>query len=196
MSEDASGGESAGRHEKATALETGNGARPRAPQVGTEKLSRGRTITEADVVSFSALTGDWHPQHSDAEWAARSRFGERVAHGMLVLSFAVGLVDFDPERVIALRGFESATFKRPVRIGDTIRVHSRVQQVRAVDDEHLMIGFGWRIVNQDQKLVARARVEALWRLPLAPAPGRLAGAGGDAAGAALADEPYADAVLL
>ena len=56
----------------------------------------------------------------------RGRFGERVAHGMLVLSYAVGLMPFDPERVVALRGLESVTFKRPVRIGDTIRVRSRV----------------------------------------------------------------------
>jgi 3-hydroxybutyryl-CoA dehydratase len=196
MSENAEGGQNAGGHETARTLETGNGARPRAPQVGTEKLSRGRTITEADVVSFAALTGDWHPQHADAEWAARSRFGERVAHGMMVLSFAVGLINFDPERVVALRGLESATFKRPVRIGDTIRVHSRVQRVRPVDDEHLMIDFGWRIVNQDEKLVARARVEALWRLPVTPVPGRPAGASADAAGAVTADEPYVDAVLL
>ncbi len=44
-------------------------------------VSRGRTITEADVVQFAALTGDLHPQHTDAAWAASSRFGERVAHG-------------------------------------------------------------------------------------------------------------------
>ena len=46
-----------------------------------------------------ALTGDFHPQHVDAEWAAESPFGERIAHGLLVLSYAAGLVPFDPERV-------------------------------------------------------------------------------------------------
>ena len=59
--------------------------------------TRGRTITEADLVSFSALTGDWHPQHADAAWAAESPFGERIAHGMLVLSYAVGLLPIDPD---------------------------------------------------------------------------------------------------
>ena len=58
--------------------------------------SRGRTITEADIVGFSALTGDWHPQHSDAEWAARSQFRERIAHAMPVPSCAVRLVPLDP----------------------------------------------------------------------------------------------------
>jgi 3-hydroxybutyryl-CoA dehydratase len=188
MSENAGGDETADGSDGVTAL-AGNGSGPRPPQVGTEKLSRGRTITESDVVSFAALTGDWHPQHADAEWAARSRFGERVAHGMMVLSFAVGLVDFDPERVVALRGLESATFKRPVRIGDTIRVSSRVEEVHPFHDEHLRVAFAWRIMNQDEKLVVRARVEAVWRLPVAPAPGGPAGTGG-------ADELYAEAVLL
>ena len=111
---------------------------------GEELTTAGRTITEADLVSFSSLTGDWHPQHADAEWAAAGRFGERVAHGMLVLSYAVGLVPLDPERVVALRGLDSVSFKRPVAIGDTIRVRTRVENVRALDDEHSLVTFAWR----------------------------------------------------
>ena len=75
----------------------------------------GRTITESDLVSFAALTGDWHPQHADAAWAAASRFGERVAHGMLVLSYAVGLLPFDPERVVALRAARGRRLQAPGR---------------------------------------------------------------------------------
>lgn len=165
------------------------------PEVGAELTTRGRTIAEADLVSFSALTGDWHPQHADAEWAGRSRFGERVAHGMLVLSYAVGLVPFDPERVVALRGLQSATFKRPVRIGDTIRVHSRVEEVKALDAEHSAVTLGWRISNQDDQLVARVRVIALWR------GGEVAVSTGDASRArdavtARTGELYAERVLL
>ena len=133
------------------------------PEVGEDRTSRGRTITEADLVSFSSLTGDWHPQHADAEWAGAGRFGERVAHGMLVLSYAVGLMSFDPERVVALRGLDSVTFKRPVRIGDTICVRSRVEDVKRLDPEHALVSLAWRITNQDDRAVARARVEALWR---------------------------------
>ncbi len=83
---------------------------------------RGRTVTEADVAMFAGLTGDFHPQHVDAEWAAQSPFGERIAHGLLVLSLAAGMVDFDPEEVIALRRVRDVVFKRPVKLGDTIRV--------------------------------------------------------------------------
>ena len=67
-------------------------------ETGLAVTTRGRTITESDLVSFSALTGDWHPQHADASWAAESTFGERIAHGMLVLSYAVGLLPIDPAR--------------------------------------------------------------------------------------------------
>ena len=136
---------------------------PRVPEIGEELTTAGRTITEADLVSFSSLTGDWHPQHADAEWAAAGRFGERVAHGMLVLSYAVGLVPLDPERVVALRGLDSVSFKRPVAIGDTIRVRTRVENVRSLDDEHSLVTFAWKIYNQHDRVVARAKVDALWR---------------------------------
>jgi 3-hydroxybutyryl-CoA dehydratase len=136
---------------------------------GTEFTTRGRTITEGDLTSFSALTGDWHPQHSDAEWAARSRFEGRVAHGMLVLSYALGLMPFDPERVIALRGLESATFKRPVAIGDTIRVRCKVEATRPLDDTTELVELAVRILNQDRRTVAVARVHAVCRVAPEPA---------------------------
>src|SRR4051795_10991762 len=117
--------------------------------LGDSFITRGRTVTEAEVVSFAppsgasfnrvwrtgagaavssspCLSGDMHPQHTDAAWAATSLFGERIAHGMLVASLALGLLDFDPERVIALRRVRDAVFKRPVSFGDTIHVAARV----------------------------------------------------------------------
>src|SRR5919204_73071 len=130
---------------------------------GTEFVTRGRTITEGDLTSFSALTGDWHPQHSDAEWAAQSRFEGRVAHGMLVLAYAVGLLPFDPERVVALRGLESATFKRPVAIGDTIRARCRVESTRPLDDESALVTLALRVINQHGRAVALAHVQAVCR---------------------------------
>jgi 3-hydroxybutyryl-CoA dehydratase len=130
--------------------------------------TRGRTVTEADLVGFSALTGDNHPQHTDAEWAAGGRFGERIAHGLLVLSYAAGLVPFDPERVVALRRVSDVVFKQPVRIGDTIRVEGEVESKRELDAGHGLVGCGWRIVNQRGRLVARASVEVVWRRQLAP----------------------------
>jgi acyl dehydratase len=125
--------------------------------------SRGRTITEADLVSFATLTGDFHPVHVDAEWAARSEFGGRIAHGALLLSYCVGLVPFDPELVLALRGFDRIAFKRPARIGDTIHVEGEVASTREVDGATGLVVFDWRIVNQRGEVVALARARALWR---------------------------------
>jgi 3-hydroxybutyryl-CoA dehydratase len=123
----------------------------------------GRTITEADLVSFSALTGDRHPLHADAEWAGRSRFGGRVAHGMMLLSYAVGLAPFDPGRVLALRKIDAVSFRRPVRIGDTVHLEGEVEQLQEVDDEMGMVTFAWRVINQRGETAVRARVTALWR---------------------------------
>ncbi|MHB8491784.1 MAG: MaoC/PaaZ C-terminal domain-containing protein [Solirubrobacteraceae bacterium] len=136
---------------------------------GERFLSRGRTITEADVVHFAALTGDRHPQHTDAAWASESRFGARIAHGLLVMSYALGLVALSPEHVVALRRVADAVFKRPVYLGDTIHVDGQVESVRAVDDTHGLVLARWRVVNQRNEVVALARIELLMRRGL-PAP--------------------------
>ncbi len=132
-------------------------------RTGARAISRGRTITEADVMQFAALTGDMHPQHTDSVWAASSDFGERIAHGMLLLSYCVGLVEFDPERVVALRRIANAVFKRPVALGDTIHVESEVVSVAPLGDGHSLVACSWRVVNQDGRMVARSKVELVWR---------------------------------
>jgi 3-hydroxybutyryl-CoA dehydratase len=140
-----------------------------ALQAGDTFSTRGRTVTEADVVGFAALTGDWHPQHADAEWAAGSAFGERIAHGMLVLSIAAGSVPFDPERVVALRRVSDAVFKRPVRFGDTISVAGRIAGVRELDATTGLVTLAWKVCNQDARLVCRAEVEVIWSRDPVPA---------------------------
>jgi acyl dehydratase len=122
-----------------------------------------RTIGEADIMGFAALTGDNHPQHTDAEWAEGSRFGERIAHGLLVLSCAAGLVPFDPERVVALRKLGDAVFKAPVLIGDTVHVEGEVSRTRELDDEHGLVECRWKVLNQHGKVVLRLTVEVVWR---------------------------------
>ena len=151
-----------------------------ALRAGQAFVSRGRTITEADVVGFAALTGDWHPQHSDAVWAGASAFGERIAHGMLVISFAVGLVPLDPHRVVALRRLGDVVFKRPVKLGDTLKVSGKVADVSPVNDQAGLVTFVWSIHNQDDQLVCRARVDVVWSRDVA-----------DDAGAPAASEPAA-----
>ena len=134
-----------------------------ALEVGERFSTQGRTIGEADIMGFATLTGDTHPQHTDAEWAAHSRFGERIAHGLLVLSYAAGLVPFDPDRVVALRKVGDAVFKAPVRIGDTVHVEGEVVKTRELDDEHGLVECRWKVLNQRGKMVMRVAVEVVWR---------------------------------
>jgi 3-hydroxybutyryl-CoA dehydratase len=148
---------------------------------GARIETRGRTITESDVTSFAALTGDWHPQHADAAWAAESPFGERIAHGMLVVSYAIGLLPIDPERVVALRAIRDVVFKRPAPIGTTIRVEAEVAETKALDPEQGLVTIALRVRDVDRRLLARCAIEALWRRERAPAHPNGSGPAGSAA---------------
>jgi 3-hydroxybutyryl-CoA dehydratase len=129
-----------------------------------DRFSTGtRTVSESDILDFAALTGDSHPQHVDPEWAAGSRFGEQIAHGLLVLSFAVGLLPLDPDRVVALRRVGDAVFKQPVKIGDALHVEGEITRTQELDPEHGLVDARLRIVNQHGRLAVRASVELVWR---------------------------------
>ena len=96
---------------------------------GMELESVGRTITEADIVMFAALTGDWNPIHVDAEYAKKTMFGQRIAHGLLTLSIMSGLLmrlGFLEETVVAFYGIDRLRFTNPVFIGDTIKAKAKV----------------------------------------------------------------------
>lgn len=130
---------------------------------GATFVSRGRTVTEADIVMFASLTGDFSPQHTDAVFAAGSPFGERVAHGLLVVSYAVGLIPIDASRIVALRRFDQVVFKRPVRIGDTIHLEARIARVRTADADHDTVSWDWNVKRDDGKTAVTAKVDVLWR---------------------------------
>ena len=102
--------------------------------VGEKTVSPGRTVTEADIVMFAALSGDWNELHTNAEYMKKSLFGQRIAHGILTLSIASGLGERtrgSPRvEVLAFLGMDKVRFKAPVFIGDTIRVESEVIGVR------------------------------------------------------------------
>jgi 3-hydroxybutyryl-CoA dehydratase len=138
--------------------------------VGDRFTTASRTVDADDIAGFATLTGDTHPQHVDEAWAAGSRFGERIAHGLLVLSFASGLMPFDPERIVALRRVGDAVFKAPVKIGDSVRVEGELTGLREIDDATGLVDCCWRVLNQDGKLVVRASVELVWRRVRVPEP--------------------------
>ena len=130
-------------------------------QVGETYHSHRRTVTEADIVNFGCLSGDFFYAHFDEIAARDSIFGKRVAHGYFLVSAAAGMfVDPAPGPVLANYGLENLRFIEPVGIGDTIRVKLVVKQKIKKDkrpDETRATGvvrWAVEIVNQDDKTVA------------------------------------------
>ena len=123
--------------------------------------TEGRTIIEADVVNFAGLTGDWDPQYVDAEFARKSMFGERIAHGMLVYSCAQGAWTRRYKKIpvaesaIAGRAGDKATFLQPVKIGDTIRCRYRTGATRISRSKPEMglVTIEYQVVNQRDEVV-------------------------------------------
>jgi acyl dehydratase len=133
---------------------------------GTALTSRGRTITEADIVSFAGLTGDYNPMHTDAQYMKNHQFGARVAHGALTFSYAVGLLyqlNVLDGTIIAFTDFEMK-LRQPVFIGDTIHVTATVKGRRDMPTAGGgMITLDVKILNQDDKIVEKGEWTMLVR---------------------------------
>lgn len=127
-------------------------------EIGTSVESWGRTITETDVVNFAALSGDWNLIHTDAEYAAAQTHGQRVVHGLLILSISSGQMvrlGFLDDTVVAFLGLEWQ-FRRPIFIGDTIRTRLTVQELRLMKRmAGGVVTFKVEILNQYQKVCQR-----------------------------------------
>src|SRR6476469_9690817 len=92
--------------------------------------THGRTITEADIVIHAGQTGDFYPHHMDAEWCKTQPFGQRLAHGTLVFSVAVGMTAGEINPHAMSYGYDRLRFVKPFFIGDTIRVTVTVKEKR------------------------------------------------------------------
>jgi acyl dehydratase len=124
-------------------------------EVGQQWESLGRTLTEADIVNFAGLSGDFNPIHIDHEFARSTPFRQPIAHGLLVLSLASGLSVLNPPmRTLAVLYLRDWQFKEPVFIGDTLRVVSKVvdKEVRA-RGRRGVITWQRQILNQERKVV-------------------------------------------
>lgn len=99
-------------------------------QIGEQRVTVGRTITEADIVLHAGQTGDFYPHHMDEEWCRRQPFGRRIAHGTLVLSIAVGTTAGDINPRSMSYGYDRVRFIRPVFIGDTIHTTATIREKR------------------------------------------------------------------
>jgi acyl dehydratase len=136
--------------------------------VGRQAVSPGRTVTEADVVAFAGLTGDYHPLHTDAVYAATTQFGERIAHGLLGLGLAAGLlsrVGLVSPRVLALLGVEEWRFLAPVPLGATVRARAVVRAARpsASQPDRGIVTVEVELVRADEVVAQRGALTLLVR---------------------------------
>jgi 3-hydroxybutyryl-CoA dehydratase len=124
--------------------------------IGEEAMTAGRTITETDIVNFAGITGDWNEIHTNKELAARTQFGQRIAHGALVFSIATGLtvrMGQTADTVIAFYGLDRLRFVKPVFIGDTIRMRQRVEEKTPRDDRSGIVTILNEVINQNEQVV-------------------------------------------
>lgn len=129
--------------------------------VGQRVRTAGRTVTEADIVGFAGLSGDFNQIHVDAAYAKTAPFGQRVAHGLCVLSIASGLAvqtGIMEGTVLAFREINEWKFSAPVFIGDTIHAEMEVVELKAIPrlgGGAVVIAFD--VQNQDGKSVQKGR---------------------------------------
>jgi acyl dehydratase len=121
---------------------------------GEKRVTKGRTITETDIVIHAGQSGDFFPHHMDEEWCKTQPFKKRIAHGTLIFTAAVGLTADFVNEVSMTYGYERLRFIKPVFIGDTIKVTVTVKDCK----EHKKPGFGLvtelvECFNQDNELV-------------------------------------------
>ena len=133
-------------------------------ELGAVMRTRGRTITEADLVQFAALTGDYNPMHTDAEYSKGSFMGKRVAHGMLSLSYAIGQayqLGILERTVLGFRGLEMK-FSSPVYIGDTIHAELKVTGKKAAKRMGGgVVTLDLRIIKGDGKIAQKGSMTLL-----------------------------------
>ena len=130
-------------------------------EVGAVYETRGRTITEADVVSFAGLSGDYNPIHTDAEAAKATPFGERIAHGMLTVAISTGMANqtgLMEGTTIALLE-QNIKYKAPVRFGDTVHLRMEVIEKRETSKpDRGIVKLAAQMLNQRNEVV----VEMIW----------------------------------
>lgn len=115
-----------------------------------------RTVTEADIISFAGLTGDWNALHTDAEYAKTTPYGERIAHGLLGLSISSGLAVRSGIYDGTLVGFLGMEWKftAPIKIGDTIRQRTIVREKKETSkNDRGVVVFAVQVLNQRNEVV-------------------------------------------
>jgi acyl dehydratase len=140
--------------------------------LGDRSTSRGRTLTETDVVNFCMLTGNWLELHANQEFAKQTRFGQRIVQGSLVFSIGNALIPFDPELIEAFFGVDGLRFLRPSFIGDTIWSSAEIIRLEERGSRNGVARLDLQVHNQRGETVMRCDFSLLVRRVrlIAPAP--------------------------
>jgi len=118
--------------------------------VGDTETTSSKIITEEYVRAFADLTGDRNPLHMIPEYAQQTRFGKQIAHGALIISTLLGLVELHPSYVQCFYGLNNVEFKAPTYFGDSIHVDSEITSVNpGKSGLSAVVGSHARVINQD-----------------------------------------------
>ena len=131
--------------------------------LGQRLRSRGRTLTETDVVNFCGLTGNWLEIHANAEFAKKAMFGQRIVQGGLVFVIGNALLGFDSALVEAFYGVDKLRFLKPSFIGDTIHAETDIIRLKDRGDTHGVVTNLLTIHNQREETVLSCEFSLLIR---------------------------------
>lgn len=130
--------------------------------VGQQWTSPRRTVTEADVVNFATMTGDFNPLHVDYDYAAKSPYRQPIAHGLLGLSWVAGLGSYSPSvRTVAFTAVRNWEFVRPLFFGDTVFVETTCLEKTEAGRRSGKILWQRQLINQSQQVVQQGTFETL-----------------------------------
>ena len=130
--------------------------------VGQTWTSPRRTVTEADVINFATMTGDFNPLHVDYHYAANSHYRQPVAHGLLGLSWVAGLGSYSPSvSTIAFTAVRSWEFARPLYFGDTVYVVTSCISKAPTSRRAGKVVWERKLLNQDNQVVQHGQFETL-----------------------------------
>ncbi len=127
-----------------------------------------RKVTEADVADFARLSGDYHPEHMDVEYAAASPYGERIAHGVLVFAIATGQVNttglFERSTIAVLE--TKVRFVKAVRFNDEVRTAARITEKRVTKNPGRgIVKLGVTVLNQADEAVLEGEITIMVKRP-------------------------------
>lgn len=139
-------------------------------EIGDEFLTVSRTVTEADIVNFCGVSGDFNQLHTDIEFASRTPFGQRIAHGMCGMAIASGCVNRSgliEGTTVAFARIKEWSFRKPLFINDTIYVKVLVKEKQETRKSDRGLASLWlEVINQRGEVV----MEGQWDILMATKP--------------------------